>query len=65
MKYPTNANSSDAVHRVQLTRLAELLAHKAALESQMTTKLAHLRAAYDAHSKELSFVVDSRIEELK
>ncbi|KAF2630745.1 hypothetical protein BU25DRAFT_488894 [Macroventuria anomochaeta] len=63
--FDEHEDQSDTAHRAQLNRLADLLAMKATLESQMTSKLAHLRAAYDAHSKELSTVVDSRIKELK
>lgn len=55
----------DAAHRAQLNQLADLLAVKATLEAQMTTKLAYLRALYSAHSKELFTVVDARIKELK
>ncbi|KAJ4380061.1 hypothetical protein N0V86_004368 [Didymella sp. IMI 355093] len=49
----------------QLKRLADLIALKAALESQMTTKLAHLQAMHDTHSQELSEVIETRIKALK
>ncbi|KAJ4984661.1 hypothetical protein SVAN01_09850 [Stagonosporopsis vannaccii] len=56
---------SNATHSAQLKRLADLLAAKATIESQMTAKLAHLRAHYDAHSRELTSVVGAKIKELK
>lgn len=63
--HPPNTPPRDTAHRAQLTRLADLLAQKASLESQMASKLARLRASYDARSKELIAVVDTRIKELK
>ncbi|KAJ8106939.1 hypothetical protein OPT61_g9210 [Boeremia exigua] len=63
--FDAHEDQADAVHTAQLKRLADLTAVKATIEAQMTTKLAHLRALYDAHSRELTSVVASRIKELK
>lgn len=61
----TDAHPRQAAHHAQLNRLAELLATKAAIESQMATKVADLRALYDTHAKELSTIVDLRVKQLK
>ncbi|KAF3039966.1 hypothetical protein E8E11_001522 [Didymella keratinophila] len=63
--FDEHEEQADTAHSAQLKRLANLIALKASLESQMTTKLAHLQTMYDTHSRELSDVLDSRIKELK
>ncbi|KZM23163.1 uncharacterized protein EKO05_0008386 [Ascochyta rabiei] len=63
--FDEHEDQSNTAHRAQLARLADLLALKASLESQMARKLADLSAAYDTHSEELCRAVDSRIKELK
>ncbi|KAH6612705.1 hypothetical protein C7974DRAFT_84049 [Boeremia exigua] len=63
--FDAHEKEADAVHRAQMERLTDLLARKSTIEAQMIAKLTSLRALYDAHSKELTSVVGSRIKELK
>ncbi|KAF3005727.1 hypothetical protein E8E13_006243 [Curvularia kusanoi] len=63
--FDAHEDESEAAHNAQLNRLAELLALKASIEAQMTTKLADLRAEYQIHSNELLAAVNSRIKDWK
>ncbi|KAF1929624.1 uncharacterized protein M421DRAFT_91467 [Didymella exigua CBS 183.55] len=63
--FEEHEEQADTAHSAQLKRLADLIALKASLESQMTTKLAHLQTEYETHSRELSGIIEARIRELK
>ncbi|RMZ74065.1 hypothetical protein GMOD_00004895 [Pyrenophora seminiperda CCB06] len=57
--------ASSSAHQAQLQHLQQLLAQKASIEASMSMQLESLKAAYDAHSRDLEMVVQRFVREIK
>ncbi|OAL53175.1 hypothetical protein IQ07DRAFT_677918 [Pyrenochaeta sp. DS3sAY3a] len=62
--FDDHERKASSIHQVQTKMLHDLLAQKANIEARMVEKLANLQASYDAHSRDLQLVLNSRVKRM-